>query len=149
MAESTHHPGKKPLPSVREHKREGPDQTGESTTPAQAQGGTIGEAQGDHEGGEPAWALPQPSDPCRPPKAETGGEEVTSRDTQKQNEGPSKQRYPTPRQQLLEADKKHRRRLAALARDHIMKLREERDSVIVCPWCGVGLLYLSLGVRNF
>ena len=32
-----------------------------------------------------------------------------------------------PRQQLLEADKRCKRRLAALARDHIMKLREERD----------------------
>ena len=29
--------------------------------------------------------------------------------------------------QLLEADKRRKRRLAALARDHIMKLREERD----------------------
>ena len=44
VAESTRHPGEKPLPSVREHEREGPDQTGESTTPAQSQGGTMGEA---------------------------------------------------------------------------------------------------------
>ena len=28
---------------------------------------------------------------------------------------------------MLEADKRRKRRLAALARDHIMKLREERD----------------------
>ena len=76
---------------------------------------------------EPEWALPRPSDPHRPPKAETGGEEVTSRDTRRQDGSPTEQRYPTPRQQLLEADKRHRRRLAALARDHIMKLREERD----------------------
>ena len=41
VAESTRHPGEKPLPSVREHKREGPDQTGESTTPAQGQGGPL------------------------------------------------------------------------------------------------------------
>ena len=34
---------------------------------------------------------------------------------------------PYPRQQLLEAEKRRKRRLAALARDHIMKLREERD----------------------
>ena len=33
VAESTCHPGEKPLPSVREHEREGPYQTGESTTP--------------------------------------------------------------------------------------------------------------------
>ena len=127
VAESTRHPGEKPLPSVRGHEREGPDQTGESTTPAQGQGRTVGEARGDHEGREPEWALPRPSDLCRPPKAETGGEEVISRDNQRQDGSPSEQRYPTPRQQLLEADKRRRRRLAALARDHIMKLREERD----------------------
>ena len=127
VAESTCHPGEKPLPTAREHEREGPDQTGESTTHAQGQGGTVGEARGDHEGREPEWALPQPSDPRRPPKAEAGGEEITPWDTRRQDGSPSEQRYPTPRQQLLEADKRHRRRLAALARDHIMKLREERD----------------------
>ena len=58
VAESTRHPGEKPLPPVREHEREGPNQTGESPTPAQGQGGTAGEARGDHEGGEPEWALP-------------------------------------------------------------------------------------------
>ena len=73
--------------------------------------------------------MPQPSDPRRPLTAGTGEGEVTPRDTQRQDEGPSEQRYSTPRQQLLEADKKHRRRLAALARDHIMKLREERDKM--------------------
>ena len=129
VAESTRHPGEKPLPPVKEYEREGPDQTDESPTPAQGQGGTAGEAQGDHEGGEPQWALPRPSDPCRPPRAGTGEEEVTPRDTRRQSEDPSEQGYPTPRQQLLEADKKHRRRLAALARDHIMKLREERDKM--------------------
>ena len=72
VAESTHHPGEKPILSVRGHEREGPDQMGESATPAQGQGGTDGEARGDHEGRESEWALPQPSDPCRPPKAEMG-----------------------------------------------------------------------------
>ena len=80
VAESTRHPGEKPLPSIGEHEREGPDQTGESTTPAQGQGGTVGEARGDHEGRGPEWALPQPSDLHRPPKAEAGGEEVASQD---------------------------------------------------------------------
>ena len=125
MAESTRHPGEKLLPSVREHEREEPDQTGESTTPAQGQGGAIGEARGDHKGREPEWALPRPSDPRRPPKVETGGEEATSQGTQRQDGGSTEQRYPTPRQQLLEADKRLKRRLAAPARDHIMKLREE------------------------
>ena len=127
VAESTRHPGEKLLPSVREHEREEPDQTGESTTPAQGQGGAVGEARGNHEGREPEWALPRPSDLCRPLKVETGGEEATSQGTQRQDGGSTEQRYPTPRQQLLEADKRRRRRLAALARDHIMKLREERD----------------------
>ena len=127
VAESTRHPGEKLLPSVREHEREEPDQTGESTTPAQGQGGAIEEARGDHGGREPEWALPRPSDPRRPPEVETRGEEATSQGTQRQDRGSTEQRYPTPRQQLLEADKRHRRRLAALARDHIMKLREERD----------------------
>ena len=127
VAESTRHPGEKPLPSVREQEREEPEQTGESTIPTPGQGGTVGEARGDHEGKEPEWALPWPSDPRRPPKVETGGEEITSRDIQRQDGSPTEQRYLTPRQQLLEADKRHKRRLAALARDHIMKLREERD----------------------
>ena len=78
VAESTRHPGERPLLSVREHKREGFDQTGESTTPAQAQGETVREVRGDYEGGGPEWALPRPSDPRRPPKAESGEEEVTS-----------------------------------------------------------------------
>ena len=72
VAESTRHPGEKPLPSVREHKREELDQTGESTTLAQGQGGTVGEAQGDHEGKEPEWALPRPSDLHRPPRGRGG-----------------------------------------------------------------------------
>ena len=127
VAESTHRPGEKFLPSVREHERKEPDQTGGTTTPAQSQGGVAGEARSDHEGREPEWALPRPSDPRRPPKVETGGEEVTSQSTQRQDGGSIEQRHPTPRQQLLEADKRRKRRLAALARDHIMKLREERD----------------------
>ena len=44
VAESTCHPGEKFLPSVREHEREGSDQTGESTTPVRGQGGIVGEA---------------------------------------------------------------------------------------------------------
>ena len=127
VAESTRHPGEKLLPSVTEHEREEPDRAGESITPAQGQGGAVGEARGDHEGRESEWALPRPSDPRRPPKVETGGEEVTSQGTQRRDGGSTEQRYPTPRQQLLEAEKRRKRRLAALARDHIMKLREERD----------------------
>ena len=127
VAESTRHPGEKFLPSVREHGRGEPGQAGGTTTPVPSQGEAVGETQGGYEGREPEWALPWPSDPRSPPKAETGGEGATTRGTQRQDGGANEQKYLTPRQQLLEADKRHKKRLAALARDHIMKLREERD----------------------
>ena len=129
VAESTRHPGERPLASVGKCEREGPDKKGESPMPAQSQGGTTGEVQGDHQGGEPEWALPRPSDPHGPLRKGIGKEEVTLQDTQRWDEGPSEREYPTPNQQLIEADKKRRRRLAALARDHIMKLREEREKM--------------------
>ena len=53
VAESTRHSGEKFLPSVREHEGGEHDQTGGTTTPAQSQGGAVGEAQGGHEGREP------------------------------------------------------------------------------------------------
>ena len=127
VAESTRHPGERFLPSVREHDGGEPGRVGGTTTPTPRQGEAVGETQGGYEGRESEWALPRPSDPRSPPKAETGGEGATTRGTQRQDRGADEQRYPTPRQQLLEADKKRKRRLAALARDHIMKLREERD----------------------
>ena len=127
VAESTCHPGEKFLPSVREHGEEEPGQVRGTTTPAPSQGEVVGETQGGYEGRGPEWALPQPSDPRSPPKVETGGEGATTRDIQGQDGGANEQKYLTPRQQLLEADKRRKRRLAALARDHIMKLREERD----------------------
>ena len=127
VAESRRHPGERFLPSVREHDGGEPRRVGETTTPTPRQGEAVGETQGGYEGRESEWALPRPSDPRSPPKAETGGEGATIRGTQRQDKGADEQRYPTPRQQLLEADKKRKRRLAALARDHIIKLREERD----------------------
>ena len=135
VAESTCHPGERPLTPVGEHKRERPGQKGESPTPAQGQGGTTGEVRNDYQGGEPEWALPRPSDPHRPPRGGMGKEEVYLWDTQRWDESPSEQEYPTPNQQLIEADKKQRRRLAALARDHIMKLREEQER-IAYNWLG-------------
>ena len=63
----------------------------------------------------------------KPPKVETGGKKKTPQDVQRQDGSLWEQRHLTPRQQLLEADKRRKSRLAALARDHIMKLREERD----------------------
>ena len=127
VAELTRHPGEKSLPSAREHGGGEPGRAGGIITPPQSQGEAVGETQGGYEGREPEWALPRPSDPRSPPRAETGGEGATTRGTQRQGGGADEQKYLTPRQQLLEADKRRKRRLAALARDHIMKLREERD----------------------
>ena len=95
VAESTCHPGERPLTPVGKHKRERPDQKGEFLTPSPDQGGTTEEAQG-HQGGEPEWALPEPSDSCRPPRGETRKEDLSLQDTQGRDEGPSKQEYPPP-----------------------------------------------------
>ena len=129
VAESTRHPGERPLTPVIKHEEGRPGRKGESPTLAQSKEGTTRVARSGHHGGEPEWALPKPSDPRRPPRGGTGKEEVPLRDTLGQGEGPAEQEYPIPDQQLVEADKKHRRRLAALARDHIMRLREERERI--------------------
>ena len=78
VAESTRHPGEKFLPSVREHEGGEPGRAGGTTTPAQSQGEAVGETQGGYEGRGPEWALPRPLDPHSPPKAEVGGEGVTT-----------------------------------------------------------------------
>ena len=82
VAESTCHPEGRPLTPVGKHKRERPDQRGKFPTPVPDQGGITEEAQGDYQGGESEWALPEPSDPCRPPRGEVGKEEVSPQDTQ-------------------------------------------------------------------
>ena len=78
-------------------------------------------------GGEPNWALLQPSEPRKPLGEGTTKNEMPSQTTGKWGERPHEQRHPTPDQQLIEADTRCRKRLAALARDHIVKLREERQ----------------------
>ena len=88
VAESTRHPRERPLTPVGVHNRERPDQEGESPTPTQDQGGTTEEAQGDHQGGGPEWALPEPSDPRRPPRGGIGEGEIPLWDTQRWDEGP-------------------------------------------------------------
>ena len=71
--------------------------------------------------------MPRPTEQCTPLNEGTTKSEAPSQITGEQRKGPPEQRYSTPDQQLIEADMRHRRRLAALARDHIMKLREERQ----------------------
>ena len=133
VAESTRHPGERPLTSIGGHQREGLGRNSEPPTSTQGQRETTGGAGGDHQGRESGWALPRPSDPRRPPREGPGKEEATPRDTQRRGEGSPEQEYPTPDQQLIEADKRRRKKLATLARDHIMKLREEREKM-ACDW---------------
>ena len=70
----------------------------------------------------PEWALPEPTEPCRPPGDDVGRVEGQEGEL-------TSQEYPTPQQRLIEADKRRKKRLAALARDHIIKLREERQNL--------------------
>ena len=48
---------------------------------------------------------------------------------------PLRQESPSPEQRIVEADRRHQKRLATLARDHIVKLREEREQM-ACGWLG-------------
>ena len=75
------------------------------------------------------WALPTPMETRRPPRGGVPIREEPSQRPGQLEEGTSRQEYPTPRQQLIEADKRRRRKLATLARDHIVKLREERHEL--------------------
>ena len=72
------------------------------------------------------WALPTPIEARRPLREGMPIREEPSQRPGQLEEDTSRQEYPTPRQQLIEADKRRRRKLATLARDHIVKLREER-----------------------
>ena len=86
------------------------------------EGRMVEEAQGAQGSERPEWALPEPTDPRRPPGGDVGGAEGQEREY-------ISQEYPTPQQRLIEADKRCKKRLAALARDHIIKLREERQNL--------------------
>ena len=75
------------------------------------------------------WALPTPMEPRRPPREDMPAQEKPFQGPGQSEEGTSRQEYPTPEQQLVEADKRRRRKLATLARDHIVKLHEERHGL--------------------
>ena len=125
VAESMHHPGERPLTPVGKHKRERPDQKGETQLLHQTREGPLKKLKVIiREGNLNGHCLnPQTHIDLREERWEK--RRYPLQDTQRWDEGPSEQEYPTPNRQLIEADMKRRRRLAALARDHIMKLREE------------------------
>ena len=120
VAESTCHPEEKPFTPGEVPRGERPDQRVESPTHEQDRGETIEGDRGDRQEGEPKWALPEPFDPRRPLGEGAARGEVPSQVTGEWEEKPE-QEYPTPEQQLIEADRRHRKRLAALTRDHIVK----------------------------
>ena len=78
-------------------------------------------------GGESKWVLPELAEPCKPPGEGVLQSKVPPRTTKKQEEGPAEYESLTPEQHLVEANKRCKKRLAALARDHIVKLREEQE----------------------
>ena len=95
--------------------------------PMQGQSKPTAEGQGAQEGGELEWALIYPSEPHRPPREGVAGGELPSQVAKEQGGKPPPPEHPIIEQQLVEADKRCRKRLAMLARDHIIKLREERQ----------------------
>ena len=96
---------------------------GDIPSEPEREGGGTAEETHEAQGLErPEWALPEPTEPCRPPSDDVGRAEGQEREH-------ISQEYTTPQQRLVEADKRHKKRLATLARDHIIKLREERQNL--------------------
>ena len=87
----------------------------------------AGRVQDTQIGEELEWGLPGPSEPHEPPRRSDIRREVPPQGSEEQGGGPSSQGSPLPEQRIVEADKRCQKRLAALARDHIVKLREERE----------------------
>ena len=75
----------------------------------------------------PDWVLPEPSEPRRPPRGDDVQKEVPFQGNEERGGNILRQGSPSSEQRLVEADKRCQKRLAALARDHIIKLREERE----------------------
>ena len=129
VAESTHQPEKEIFTLGDVSRGEGPEYRGVPVDSRQRRGESAERDMGLQRREESEWALPEPSEPRRPPGESTTGSEVPPHPTDKSEREFPRQEYPTPEQWLVEADKRHRRKLAALARDHIMKLREERHGL--------------------
>ena len=126
VAESTNQPEKEMFTPGDKSKYEGPGDRGGPMELRQERGESAERDIGLQSRGETEWVLPKPSEPRKPPVVNTTEREMPSCPIDKPEREFPRQEYPTPEQRLVEADKRHRRKLAALARDHIVKLREER-----------------------
>ena len=130
VAESTHQPEKEIFTPGDVSRGEGPEYRGVPMDSRQRRGESAERDSGLQRRGESEWALPKPSEPRRPPGESTTGKEVPPCPTDKSEREFPRQEYPTPEQWLVEADKRCRRKLAVLARDHIVRLREERHGLV-------------------
>ena len=101
----------------------------------QDQGELAGRVQDTQIGEELEWGLPGPSEPHEPPRRSDIRREVPPQGSEEQRGGPLRQGSPLPEQRIVEADKRCQKRLADLARDHIVKLREERERMAY-SWLG-------------
>ena len=130
VAESTRQPPEREIPTPgKMFGEEGPEYGGEPMDSRQMRGDSAERDLGLQGKREPEWALPKPTESRRSPGEGTAGRGEPSHQIDKPEGDLPRQEYPTPEQQLVEADKRRRRKLAALARDHIMKLREERHGL--------------------
>ena len=98
VAESTHQPEKEIFTPGNVSRGEGPKYRGEPMDSRQLRGESAERDVCLQRRGESEWALPEPSQPCRPPGESTTGREVPSRQTDKSEGEPSRQEYPTPEQ---------------------------------------------------
>ena len=130
VAESTHQPPEREIPTPgKMFGEEGPEYEGEPMDTRQMRGDSAERELGLLGRGEPEWALPKPTESRRPPREGIAGRGEPSHQIDRPEGELPRQEYPTPEQRLVEVDKRHRRKLAALARDHIIKLREERHGL--------------------
>ena len=127
VAESTCRPGEDAFPPGEVPERERLEQRDVPREFTQDQGELAGRVQNTQIGEELEWGLPGPSEPHEPPRRSDIRREVPPQGSEEQGGGPSRQGSPLPEQRIVEADKRRQKRLAALARDHIVKLREERE----------------------
>ena len=122
VAESTRQPGEKSFTPGEAYRGQSSDLGGIHPIHDQRR-----RAHGVQEEGEPEWPLLRPSEPHGPPGEGTVESKVLSQMSREQEEKLPKQGPPASGQRLVKADKWCRKRLETLARDHIMKLREDRQ----------------------
>ena len=109
VAESTCQPGKEMFTPGDVSRWEGPEYRGVPIDLRQSRGESAERDSGFQGRGELEWALPKPSEPCRPLGGGATGREMPPHPIDKSEREFPRQEYLTPEQWLVEADKGHRR----------------------------------------